>query len=162
MLYSPLLRTLLLVAVVVGTGYSQDDCSPPGRSDLESVITAIILTGDSAEPPQIILSNFNVVCRAFSQQQDLLRVVSVVVEYTCTGHSNCQSGTVVEQIESGCQSGSWSNIVFGSSEPSEIVSVPNGATFSTTARDDCSLCLSTQLATGQGIPTDTVTHCVGE
>ena len=100
------LAVVLLVAVVVETGYSQDDCNPPTASDLETVIATIIQAGDSAAPPQITLSNSNIVCRAFSQQQDLLRVVSVVVEYTCTGHSNCQSGTVVEQIESGCQSGS--------------------------------------------------------
>ena len=152
----------LLVSVLVGTGCSQDDCNPPSTGDLESVIATIILAGDSAAPPQINLLNSNVVCRAFSQQQNRLRYVSVVVQYTCTGHSNCQSGTVVEQIESGCQSGSWSNTVFGSSEPTEIVSVPNGATFSTPARDDCSFCLSTQLAAMQGPTTDTVTHCVGE
>ena len=155
-------KLVLLTAVVVGTGYSQDGCSSPSTGDLENVIATIILAGDSAAPPQITLSDSNIVCRAFSQQQDLLRVVSVVVEYTCTGHSNCQSGTVVEQIESGCQSGSWSNTVFGSSEPTEIVSVPNGTTFSTPAREDCSFCLSPQLAGGQMITTDPVTHCVGE
>ena len=156
------LAVVLLVTVLAGTGCSQDDCNPPSTGDLESVIATIIQAGDSAAPPQITLSNSNVVCRAFSQQQDLLRVVSVVVEYTCNGHPNCQSGTAVEQIESGCQSGSWSNIVFGSSEPSEIVSVPNGANFSTTGRDDCSFCLSTQLAENLGATTDPVTHCVGE
>ena len=156
------LAVVLLVAVVIETGYSQDGCSSPSTGNLESVIATIIQAGDSAAPPQINLLNSNIVCRAFSQQQDLLRVVSVVVEYTCTGHSNCPPDTAVEQIESGCQSGSWSNTVFGSSDSSEIRSNPDGATFSTTAREDCSFCVSTQLALGQGIETDTVTHCVGE
>ena len=154
---------LVLVALLAGTGYSQDGCMPPTTSDLEAVITAIIRTGDSATEPEITVSNFNVVCRAFAQQQDRLRIVSVVVEYTCTNNNNCPSGgTAVEQIESGCDSGSWTNTVFGSSEPSEIRSQSPVATLSTTARDNCSVCLSTQLAGGQGITTDTVTHCVGE
>ena len=105
----------VLVAVVIGTAYSQENgCMSPTTNDLESVISAILAVGESGSPPLITLSNFTVVCRAFAQQQDLLRSVSVVVEYTCTGADTCPSGTAVEQIESGCQSGSWSNIVFGS------------------------------------------------
>ena len=154
---------LVLVAVVVGTGYSQDGCMPPTASDMERVIAAIIRSGDSATEPEITVSNFNVVCRAFAQRQDLLRIVSVVVEYTCTNNNNCPSGgTVVEQIESGCDSGSWSNTVSGSSNPPEIRSQSPVATLSTTAREDCSFCLSPQLAAIQGPTTDTVTHCVGE
>ena len=157
------LAVVPLVAVVVGIGYSQNDgCMSPTTSDLEAVIAKIIQGGESAALPQITLSNFNIICRAFAQQQDLLRIVSVVVEYTCTGSGNCPSGTAVEQIESGCQSGSWSNTVFGSREPSEIRTQTPGADLSTTARDDCSVCLSPQLATDQGATTDPVTHCVGE
>ena len=155
---------LVLVALLAGTGYSQDGCMPPTTSDLETVITAIIRTGDSATEPEITVSNFNIVCRAFAQQQDLLRVVSVVVEYTCTNNNNCPlGGTAVEQIESGCDTGgSWSNIVSGSSDPANIRSQSPEANLSTTARDDCSFCLSTPLATDQVVTTDTVTHCVGE
>ena len=156
----------LLVAIVVGTAYSQDGledgCMSPTTSDLKSVISAILAPSDSGSSLQITLSNFNVVCRAFAQREGLLRFVSVVVEYTCTDHPNCPSQSVVEQIESGCDSGSWSNTVVGSSDSSEIVSVPNGTTLSTTAREDCSFCLSTQLAAIQGPTTDPVTHCVGE
>ena len=153
----------VLVAVVIGTAYSQkDSCMSPSTSDLENVISTILAVGESGSPPLITLSNFTVVCRAFAQQQDLLRSVSVVVEYTCTGNSNCPSGAVVEQIESGCQGGSWSNTVLGSSEPSEIRSQSPEATLSTTGRDDCSFCMSPQLASVQGVATDTVTHCIGE
>ena len=155
----------VLVVVVIGTAYSQDGCMSPTTSDLQSVISAIITAGDVVAPPQITLLNFAVVCRAFAQQQDFLRSVSVVVEYTCTGHPNCPSGAIVEQIESGCEGGSWSNTVEGSSDPTEIRTQSPEATLSTTAsREDCSLCLSTQLAEnlGLGITTDPVTHCIGE
>ena len=134
-MYSAELLILLLVAVAVGTGYSRDGCLTPTSNDLKSVITEIIQGGE----PQITVLNFSIVCRAFAQQQHLLRFVSAVVEYTCTDSGNCPSGgTAVEQIESGCQSGSWSNTVLGSSEPTEIRSQSPEATLSTTARDDCS------------------------
>ena len=162
-MYSAELLILLLVAASVGTGYSQDGCLTPTTNDLKSVITEIIQGGESASQPQITVSNFSIVCCAFAQQQDLLQYVSAVVEYTCTDSGNCPSGgTAVEQIESGCQSGSWSNTVLGSSEPTEIRSQFPEATLSTTARDDCSYCLSPQLASDQGATTDTVTHCSGK
>ena len=56
------LATLLLVAAVVGTGYSQD-CLPPTASDLVGVIASIINVGDAAASPTITVSDFNVVCQ---------------------------------------------------------------------------------------------------
>ena len=158
---------LLLVAAVVGTSYSQD-CSPPTASDLEGVISTIINSGDAAASPTITVSDFNVVCQFFTQQEGLLRGVSAVVQYTCTGHSNCPSGTVVEQIESECGFGTdgvtvmWANDVEGSTDPSLIRSQPADATLSTTAREDCSACISPQLANNVVATTDSVTHCVGK
>ena len=154
---------LLVVAVVVGIGYCQD-CSPPTASDMETVIAAIIQSGDASTDPVITIADFKVVCRAFSQQEDLLRGVSVVVEYTCTDHANCPTGTVTEQIESGCSSGSWTNRVAGTTDPTRLRTTSPTATLSTTARDDCSFCFSEFLAddAGAGFPTDPVTHCVGE
>ena len=134
----------------------------PTTSDLECVISTILAAGDSRYPPQITLSNFTVVCRAFAQQQDLLRFVSVVVEYTCTGHSNCLSGTLVQQIESGCQGGSWSNNVHGSytfNQPFYILSPSPQANLSTSGRNDCSFCASPQVFYHT---IDTITHCSGE
>ena len=162
-MYSAGLRNLLLVAIMIETGYSQDDgCMPPTTSDLEAVVAKIIQGGESGPLPVITLIRSNIVCRAFAEQEDLLRIVSVVVEYTCTGSGNCPPDTAVEQIESGCDSGSWSNTVTGSSDPANIRTQSPVATLSTTGRDDCSFCLSTPLATDQGATTDTVTHCVGE
>ena len=68
----------------------------------------------------------------------------------------------MEQIESGCQDGSWSNIIFGSSDPTEIRSQSPQATLSTTGQENCSFCVSPRLATSQGVATDAVTHCIGE
>ena len=156
-------QLLLVLAVVVGTGYCQS-CSPPTASDLETVLADIIQSGDTSTDPVITIADFEVVCRAFSQQEDLLRGVSVVVEYTCDDNSNCPMGTVIEQIESGCSSGSWINRVAGTTDPSRFRTTSPTATLSTTARDDCRSCLSELLAddAGAGVTTDPVTHCVGE
>ena len=156
----------VLVAAVVGTSYSQD-CLPPTASDLEGVISTIISFGDAA-PPTITVSDFNVVCQFFTQQEGLLRGVSAVVQYTCTGHSNCPSGTVVEQIESECGFGTdgvtvvWTNDVEGFTDPSLIRSQTADATLSTTTREDCSACISPELAGFVGATTDSITHCVGK
>ena len=156
-------QLLLVVAVVVGTGYSQD-CSTPNASDLETVLEAIIQSGDASTDPVITIADFEVVCGAYAQQEGFLRGVSVVVEYTCSGHSNCPSGTVTEQIESACSSGSWTNNVGGTTDSSRTRTTAPTATLSTTARDDCSFCFSEPLAddAGAGVTTDSETHCVGE
>ena len=153
---------LALFAVVERGSAENDDCPEPQGTDLENVIALIIRAGDASAPPDITLLNSNVVCRAFGEQQGLLRGVSVVVEYTCTGHSNCQTDTVVEQIESGCLNGAWSNSVGGTTASASIRSPLNGSSLSTTAREDCARCFSTQLAEDQGPVTDRITHCVGE
>ena len=154
-------QVLLLVAAVVGSGYSQQNyCSYPNSTELENVIAAIISSGDAAAEPTITLLDFNPVCRSFTDRRDLLCGVSVVVQYTCSGHSNCRSGTVVEQIESGCEGGQWNNRVEGST--SFTRSQTTEASLSTTAREDCSACVSPELADIQGVTTDSVTHCLGK
>ena len=160
--------TLLLVAAVIGTSYSQE-CELPTASDLEGVIPSIIQAGDAAAPPAINLIKFHFVCRSFTEEQDRLRGVSVVVQYTCTGHSNCPSGSatvpgVVEQMEFGCVGGQWTNDVEGISDSNLIRSQNTQATVSTTTRDNCSGCLSPELASNLGgsVTTDSVTHCLGK
>ena len=154
-------QLLLVVAVVVGTGYCQN-CSPPTASDLETVLIAIFQSGDASTDPVIAIADFEVVCGAYAQQEGHLRGVSVVVEYTCSGHSGCPSGTVTEQIESACSSESWSNRVGGTTDSSLTRTRSPTATLSTTARDDCRSCFSELLADDAGVTTDNVTHCVGE
>ena len=151
----------LFVGLVVGLGSCQD-CFPPTSDDLMTVIGAIIQTADSSAQPVILLTYFNVVCSAFSEQQGFLRGVSVVVEYACTGNSNCPSGTVIEQIESGCSSGEWTNNVAGTTSPSRIRTTAPTATLSTATREDCLYCLSPVLANDVGVTTDSISHCVGQ
>ena len=154
---------LVLTAALVRLQLSRcQSCPEPTTASLADVISQVIQSGDATTDPVITIANFEVVCRAFSREEDLLRGVSVVVEYTCTDHANCPMGTVTEQIESGCSSGSWNNNVGGVTASSHIRTTAPIATLSTTARDDCSFCFSDLLAADAGVTTDPVTHCVGE
>ena len=150
------------MAVVAGLCSCELDCSFPTNDDLEVVIASIAIAGDSPSSPTVNVIRFHPVCLAFGEQQDRYRSVSVVVEYTCSGNANCPSGTAVEQIESGCDGEAWSNRVLGSTD--NVRSVFTEANFTTTTREDCSYCLSPELAPTIGAPDniDSVTHCLGE
>ena len=150
------------MAVVAGLCSCKRECSFPTNGDLEVVIARITIAGDSPSSPTVNVIRFHPVCLAFGEQQDRYRLVSVVVEYTCSGNTNCPSGTAVEQIESECDDGVWSNRVLGSTV--DVRSVFTEANFTTTTREDCSLCVSPELVeVGQiPIPTDSVTHCLGK
>ena len=152
---------LLLLAAVVRIGFCED-CLPPTTSNMETVIASIITVGDAAASPEITVFNFNIVCRSYARQEGLLRRISAVVQYSCSGHSNCLSGIAEMQVESSCLSGAWSNSVEGITDPSFIISTPDGATLSTTVWENCSLCASPLLAAEVGVTTDSLTHCVGE
>ena len=157
------LVTLLLVAVVVGAGYSQFCTIPTKESlerDLEQNVIPLIIQSAASARPTIDVSRVRIVCLTFYEQQGLLHGMSVVVQYNCTDHFNCPAGTVVEQIESGCESGQWSNRVEGSTSFTRSESTE--ANLSTTAREDCSACVSLELASELGVTTDSVTHCVGK
>ena len=152
--------SVLVVAMVAGLCSCQEECLFPTYDDLEQVISEIIPTGDSPSAPDVTVMDFHPVCLAFGQQQDHYRLVSVVVNYTCSGNTNCPSSTAVEQIESGCVSGVWSNEVEGNVDFTR--STTTEASFTTTTREDCSFCLSPELADTLGPTTDSITHCVGE
>ena len=144
------------MAVVAGLCSCQQQCLFPTNDDLELVI-AMILVEESPPPPTINVIRFHPVCLAFGEQQDRYRVVSVVLEYTCSGNTNCPPGTVVEQIDSVCNGGRWS--------PVSTENVPRPvfteANFTTTTREDCLFCLSQEMNQIQ-LPIDNVTHCLGE
>ena len=144
----------LIVAIVAGICSCQEECSFPTNDDLEQAIAAIIEIRDRSNDADVNVMRFHPVCLAFGQQQDRYRHVSVVVEYTCSGNTNCPSGTAVEQIETGCASGVWFNRV--------TRSITTEASFTTTTREDCSFCFSPEIAGSEGATTDSVTHCVGE
>ena len=147
------------MAIVAGICSCQK-CSLPTNNDLEEVIKDIIEVDDSSSTPNVNVTHFHPVCLAFDDVQDRYRAVSVLVEYTCSGHPNCPSGTVVEQIESECDNGVWSNVVRGSMDHTH--SQTTEASFSTPTREDCSLCVSHELGASLSLVTDSVTHCVGE
>ena len=153
---------VLVVATVAGICSCQR-CTLPTNGDLEDVIAEIIGSDDSSSTPNVtVMSSPHPVCLAFDDVQDRYRAVSVLVEYTCNGNPSCPSGTVVEQIESQCDSGVWSNIVQGSTEFSR--SPTPEASFSTSTRQDCVFCVSPDLnlEAGLSFSPDSVTHCVGE
>ena len=150
----------LLVCVLVASASCQD-CDYPSNSDLEDVIADIFAAGGNPATPTVAVTSFHLVCLVYSQDEcDRYSAVSVVVQHTCSGNPNCPSGTAMEQIESECNNGEWSNNVQGSTEHTR--SEVSEANFATTVRDACSFCLSPELATILSRTTDTVTHCVGE
>ena len=149
-------QLVLLFGLVTGI----QDCSYPTSGDLEEVIAQIITsTDESSATPAVNVTDFHMVCLAFSDQRDRYRAVSVVVEYTCSGHSSCPVGTAVEQVESECQAGDSST---ASSVPgNDTHSLSHSADSSTAQREDCAFCLSPDLAGRVSLSTDHDTHCVG-
>ena len=152
---------VLLVAVVVGLSFQQS-CVFPDNDDLENVISEVLQSGDSGALPSMNVLQFHPVCLAFGEQEGQYRLFSVVVQYSCTGHTSCPLDTAVEQIESQCNGGQWSNQVLGS--PLNTREQSPEANFTTGTRRDCSFCLSPALVEAESIPatSDNITHCVGE
>ena len=154
--------TVLVVAAVAVLSSCQE-CDYPTNSDLEDVIKVIILTGDNPSPPIVSVMSFRPLCLAFGVERGGYHVLSVLVNYTCTGNPNCPQGVAEEQIESECVSSSWSNNVASSTDNTR--SEVSEATSATITREDCSFCVSPELIAaddGLTFTTDNVTHCVGE
>ena len=151
---------LVLVAATVAGICSCQTCIIPTNEDLQDVIEEIFRAEDASSTPTVTVIRFHPVCLALDDVQDRYRAVSVLVEYTCTGNPSCPSGTVVEQIESQCDNGEWSNVVLGSTEFTR--SQTTEASFSTSTREVCLFCVSPELEPFIAYITDSVTHCVGE
>ena len=151
---------MVVGAVLAGMCSCQlQDCTYPTNDDLKDVIKLKSEYRDNSTAPTIDVITFHPVCLAFSEKQGFYRSVSVVVQYTCSGHANCPSTDAEEQIESDCINGRWSkNVLYFSLNTSSIATLAN---FSTTTREDCAFCLSPELANRFSLATDTVTHCVG-
>ena len=90
---------------------SSHSCTLPTNADLEGVISDIIREAEGSTTPDINVMRLHPVCLAFGTAQDRYRAVSVVVEYTCSGNTACPFRPAVEQIESECDDGTWSNVV---------------------------------------------------
>ena len=158
------LLAVALVALLVASVSCQElDCAFPTNSDIESIMDSALRSADSpADPTITLVGGFHTVCLAFSRQKDRYRAISVLVQYTCVGSSNCPSGTVTEQFEAQCNDNNneWTNRVLGDIE--NIRTPSPSATISTLRREDCSFCASPDKVMGSGVTTDAVTHCVGE
>ena len=116
---SELVVTALLVAGFLGLASCQMpmDCALPTGSEIETVLREIIAFGDSASTPDINVISFTPRCLAVGEQRDRYRAISVLVDYTCTGNTLCpDGGRGEEQIESVCNNGVWSRVVFGSAD----------------------------------------------
>ena len=109
--------------------------------------------------PTVNVISFNPACLAFSEQKGLYRSLSVIVEYTCSGNVNCRTDTVVEQFESQCNAGVWSNSLFNSTDG--VRSVTTNASMSTITKEDCAFCLSLDIASRLSLTTNDIHHCVG-
>ena len=152
---------LLLVASLAR---GQLDCAYPTRTDLASVIQNTLRSGDAASNHDINVTAFHPLCLAYSAQKHRYRGISVLINYTCRGPATCPRGeSAIEQFESECEDGRWSNRILGTFSAGSRTIEPT-ASFSTTLREDCAFCFSPELGREVGAPTapDAVTHCAGE
>ena len=162
-----LVFALALVASFVGHGYCQLDCALPEASDIKSAMADSILNGDSASPPTITITSFEILCLALSEERGRYRGYSVLVEYTCNGYVDCPTGIAVEQFEGECESdnGTWSGSVSAGTSFTRTQS-PTAEFDVTIHREDCSICFSPEKGDDENVlPPFTIdpdTHCVGE
>ena len=153
-----------LVGLLVGSVRCQQlgNCPFPEAANITAIIGESLAAGDSTSTPTITLAgDFTLVCMAFGEQKDRLRAFSALVQYSCSGNSNCPGGTVIEQFEAECTMVQvWTNGVRNTAGLSRTESPM--ATASTTPREDCSFCASpaVNVAVGLPRPPDEVTHCV--
>ena len=155
----------VLVGLLVDSVWCQqlENCPFPEAANITAIIGQSIAIGESTSTPTITLAgDFTLVCMAFSEQKDRLRAFSALVQYSCSGNSNCPGGTAIEQFEAECTMVDqvWTNRVRNTAGLSRTES-PMATAF-TTPREDCSFCASpaVNVAVGLPRPPDEVTHCV--
>ena len=154
----------VLVGLLVGSVWCQQlgNCPFPEAANITAIIGESLATGESTSTPTITLAgDFKLVCMAFSEQKDRLRAFSALVQYSCSGNSNCPGGTAIEQFEAECTMDQvWSHRVRNTAGLSRTESPKANA--STTPREDCSFCATPDVNVAVGLPRppDEVTHCV--
>ena len=156
--------TALAVVHVSNLASAQRDCGYPTTNDITVLIRNTLSSGDAFSLPAVNISSFQPLCLAYSRLQYRYRGLSVLVRYTCTDSSVCPlgGGELVEQFESACENGVWSNRILGSTADTRT-RAPT-ASFETVLREDCAYCLSPELALSVGVPAtpNRQHHCVGE
>ena len=134
--------------------------SLPDERTLQSLITTSITAGFTfIVPPMITITNINYVCLVSETFSGTYRILSVVVEYECSGLFLCPSVMPLSQYDFSCNSsGMWEdglNQHFHRDVADADLTTPN--------RTECSFCVAPNhpLLAAIALPYDNVTHCVG-
>ena len=115
--------------------------------------------GEQSQPVSVQVHNSNIVCLRSGQTRDTYTVVSVVVNYTCTGtRSECSGNPILSQFEFECVANPvrWAPSVSGST--TNIITTPPSGSLSTTLRTDCGVCVSPARAAFAAV-TNNDQHC---
>ena len=170
------MKAAVLIPLLLSLSWAQyDECPVITESELGSrdALNASGLIAErlgSSDIPNVRIFDYNIVCFAVGSDRETYRVLSVVVQYQCSG-AFCagtplgRQGNGTSQFEFSCSGGSWANEVEGSGNASSTFTNPSNATVGTQARRDCSFCLRPDVAaSGSFSPAlivDNVTHCSG-
>ena len=159
---------LLIVAVTVVPVNCQVDCpmfnvSELGATDMltQGGLIGNALAAVSGDPSLVSVQvhNSSIVCLRSGRTRDTYSMVSVIVNYTCTGApSVCTGNPTLSQFEFECVTGlvSWAASVGGSA--SNIITTPPNGTLSTPLRTDCGVCIS-PARSGFAAITNNEHHC---
>ena len=158
---------LLIVAVTVVSVNCQIDCpmfnvNELGATDMLTqgglIGNAIAAVSGDPSPVSVQVHNSNIVCLRNGRTRDMYSMVSVIVNYTCTGApSECTGNPTLSQFEFECVTGpTWTASVSGSA--SNIITTPPNGTLSTPLRTDCGVCIS-PARSGFAAITNNEHHC---
>ena len=158
---------LLIVAVTVVSVNCQIDCpmfnvNELGATDMLTqgglIGNAIAAVSGDPSPVSVQVHNSNIVCLRNGLTRDTYSMVSVIVNYTCTGApSECTGNPTLSQFEFECVTGpTWTASVSGSA--SNIITTPPNGTLSTPLRTDCGVCIS-PARSGFATITNNEHHC---
>ena len=134
----------------------QQDCAYPTDEDLAEIIHSAITAGVPFPPVDIYVLNTTALCLSHSLERDRYRHASVLTEYSCNGLSTCSNLTVVEQFVIHCEESVWNS----PANATNVSMLPLG-NFSTTQREDCTSCITSDMGEMTGVIVDPVTNCVG-
>ena len=107
------------------------------------LVSSAYRQGDGDQSPRVQIFEYNVVCLSAGTVRDTYRSVSVVVNYTCIGVSECEDTPfTISQFEFGCTAevsgAQWSPSLGGSMEG--IRTTPADGSLATPLRTDCGIC----------------------
>ena len=134
-------------------------------SDQGLIHLALVTSGDSQEPVPVFIHNYRVLCDVSGINRNTSSSISVLVEFQCDFPSGsgtlaaCDGNTMLTrqyQLSCGDQN-QWSTIVAGSA--TFVQTVDPTATFSTTPKNQCRLCIDERQLPESTLVHDPDTHC---